>query len=41
VGFSLSVASAAQAKCLNLRVPGYAETDLNGHMVQATKLPVQ
>jgi PilZ domain-containing protein len=40
VGFSLSVASAAQSKCLNLHVPGYDETDLNGHMVQATKLPV-
>jgi hypothetical protein len=41
VAFSLSVASAAQSKCLNLHVPGYAETDLNGHMVQATKLPVR
>jgi hypothetical protein len=41
IGFSLSVASAAQSKCLNLHVPGYAETDLQGHMVQATKVPTQ
>jgi hypothetical protein len=40
VGFSLSVASAAQSNCLNLHVPGYAETDVKGHMLQATKIPL-
>jgi hypothetical protein len=39
IGFSLNVASAAQALCLNLHAPDDAKTDLHGHMVQATKVP--
>jgi hypothetical protein len=40
VDFSLSVASAAQAKCLDIQHLAPSTTHLDEHMVQATKLPL-
>ncbi|MGO8919763.1 MAG: PilZ domain-containing protein [Stellaceae bacterium] len=39
--FSLSVASAAQAKCLDIHHLGPSDNDNNGRMVRTTKVPVQ
>lgn len=39
--FSLKVASAAQAKCLDIHHLGPSEDDHNGHMTRTTKVPVQ
>jgi hypothetical protein len=39
--FSLKVASAAQAKCLDIHHLGPTEGNNSGHMVRTTKVPVQ
>jgi len=41
IDFSLSVASAAEAKCLDLHHLDQAGNDLRGHMTQATKVPLR
>ena len=39
--FSLNVASAAQAKCLDIHHLGPSDSDAQGHMVQTTKVPLR
>jgi hypothetical protein len=41
VDFSLRIASAAQAKCLNLLHIDQSYNDMNAHMTQATKVPLR
>ena len=40
IDFSLNVASAVQAKCLNMNHLGPSDSDHTGHMVRATKVPL-
>jgi hypothetical protein len=41
IGFALNVASAAEAKCLNLQTPGFAASTAHARAVQAAKASVQ
>lgn len=41
VDFSLNVASAVQAKCLDINHLGPSDSDRSGHMVRATKVPLR
>lgn len=41
IDFSLRIASAAQAKCLDLLHIDRSYNDMNAHMTQATKVPLR
>jgi hypothetical protein len=41
VDFSLNLASAAQAKCLDIHHLAPSDNDPHGHMVQTTKVPLR